>query len=138
MRVFSRAAWLLVVGALAAWSIHSPAAYSQGTGSAEGSADPGDDDDTAGSGSGSALVAPALPAAKKQWVTEHLQRSIAARPLLARAKIGVAVTDLVTGEEVFAANADLKLNLASNTKLLTSVAALGVLGNGFRYNCAIG
>ncbi len=114
-------------------------AWSQGSGSAEGSADPGDDDDTAGSGSGSAgmLVAPADPAAKKLWLTEHLGRSIAARPLLARAKIGVAVTDLVTGEELFAANADLKLNLASNTKLLTSVAALGVLGNGFRWRTGV-
>jgi D-alanyl-D-alanine carboxypeptidase/D-alanyl-D-alanine-endopeptidase (penicillin-binding protein 4) len=139
VRVVSRAAWLLVVGALVCWSIHSPAAYSQGSGSAEGSADPGEDDDTAGSGSGSGsmLVAPALPAAKKQWVTERLQASIAARPLLARARIGVAVTDLVTGEEVFAANPDMKLNLASNTKLLTSVAALGVLGNGFRWRTGV-
>lgn len=137
MRVFSRAAWLVVVGALVAWSIHSRPAYSQGSGSAEGSADPGDEEDASGSGSGTALVAPALPAAKKQWVGERMQRSIAARPLLARAKIGVAVTDLVTGEEVFAANADLKLNLASNTKLLTSVAALGTLGNGFRWRTTV-
>ena len=120
-----------------AWSIHSRVAWSQGSGEAVGSADPGDDDDTAGSGSGSVLVAPALPAAKKQWVTERRGRSIAARPLLARAKIGVAVTDLVTGEEVFAANADMKLNLASNTKLLTSVTALGVLGNGFRWRTGV-
>ncbi|MEO7093785.1 MAG: D-alanyl-D-alanine carboxypeptidase/D-alanyl-D-alanine-endopeptidase, partial [Polyangiales bacterium] len=114
-------------------------AWSQGTGSAEGSADPGDDDDTAGSGSGSAgmLVAPPLPAAKKQWLTERMTRSISARPLLARARIGVAVTDLVTGEELFAGNADMKLNLASNTKLLTSVTALGVLGNGFRWRTGV-
>ncbi len=83
------------------------------------------------------LVVPALPAAKKPWLADHLQRSIAARPLLARARIGVAVTDLVTGEELFSANGDMKLNLASNTKLLTSVTALGVLGNGFRWRTGV-
>lgn len=140
MRVISRAAWLFVVGALVAWSIHTPAAYSQGSGSAaEGSADPGDDEDGAGAGSAGSgmLAAPAQPAAKKQWVTEQIQRTIAARPLLARAKLGVAVTDLTTGEQLFAANPDLALNLASNTKLLTSVAALGVLGNGFRWRTGV-
>ena len=108
---------------------------SQGT--AEGS---GDDDDGAGSGSAGsagALVAPPLPAARKAWVVERLTRSLQARPVLGRAKIAVAVTDLVTGEELFAANADMKLNLASNTKLLTSVAALGTLGNGFRWRTTV-
>ncbi len=113
-------------------------ASSQGT----GSADPADDDDGAGSGSGSgsgsdnALVAPPAPA-RKPWLSNQLTRSQAARPLLGRARIAVAVKDLVTGDELFASNADAKLNLASNTKLLTSIAALGVLGNGFRWRTAV-
>jgi serine-type D-Ala-D-Ala carboxypeptidase/endopeptidase (penicillin-binding protein 4) len=130
----SRAAWLVALGAVCALSIHPHPARSQGT----GSADPADDDDGAGSGSGSgsALVAPPAPA-RKPWLTNLLTRSQAARPLLARARIGIAVKDLVTGDELFASNADAKLNLASNTKLLTSIAALGVLGNGFRWRTAV-
>jgi D-alanyl-D-alanine carboxypeptidase/D-alanyl-D-alanine-endopeptidase (penicillin-binding protein 4) len=132
------------IGAFLGLSIHSPPARSQGSGSADGSAaaDPGkegedDEGSNAGAGSGSALVAPAAPAAKKAWLTEHLTHSLQARPLLARARIGITVTDLATGEELFASNADAKLNLASNTKLLTSVAALGTLGNGFRWRTGV-
>lgn len=132
---------VVVVVVVVGLSIHSHPARGQGSGEAVGSAapaaDPGEDDDGSGAGSGSALIAPALPAAKKPWLTEHLTRAQAARPLLARAKIGVAVTDLVTGEELFASNADSKLNLASNTKLLTSIAALGTLGNGFRWRTTV-
>ncbi len=133
MGVSSRAAWLVALGAVCALSIHPHPARSQGT----GSADPADDDDGVGSGSsGNALVAPPAPA-RKPWLTNILTRSQTARPLLGRARIGVAVKDLVTGEELFASNADARLNLASNTKLLTSVAALGVLGNGFRWRTAV-
>ncbi|HET6585223.1 MAG TPA: D-alanyl-D-alanine carboxypeptidase/D-alanyl-D-alanine-endopeptidase, partial [Nannocystaceae bacterium] len=59
---------------------------------------------------------------------------IRARPLLAaRAKIGVSVLDLTSGTELFAHGADQGMTLASNAKLLTSVAALGTLGGGFRW-----
>ncbi len=140
MGACSRAAWLVALGAVCVLSIHPHPARSQGT----GSADLADDDDGAGSGTGSgsgsgsskALVAPPVPA-RKPWLANLLARSQAARPLLGRARIGVAVKDLVTGDELFASNADAKLNLASNTKLLTSVAALGVLGNGFRWRTAV-
>ena len=98
-----------------------------------------DDDGTApGSGAGSAvLIAPPVPAAKKPWLVEHLTRVLQSKPVLARSRIAVAVTDLTTGEELFAANADGKLNLASNTKLLTAVAALQTLGNGFRWRTTV-
>ncbi|HET9992790.1 MAG TPA: D-alanyl-D-alanine carboxypeptidase/D-alanyl-D-alanine-endopeptidase, partial [Kofleriaceae bacterium] len=45
--------------------------------------------------------------------------------------------DLATGAELFTHEPDKGLNLASNTKLLTSVAALGTLGAGFRWRTAV-
>lgn len=128
MGVTSRAAWVAALAAVVALSIDSHPARSQAT---------DDDEAGSGSGSGSALVAPTAPAAKRPWLTEHLARSLGAHPTLGRARIGVAVVDLETGTELFASNADLELNLASNTKLLTSVAALGTLGNGFRWRTTV-
>lgn len=116
----------------------SPAARSQGTADPTTGTSTGEDDDgSGGTGSGSALVAPTIATAKKPWLVEHLTRVLQGKPALGRARIAVAVTDLSTGEELFAAGADQKLNLASNTKLLTSVAALATLGNGFRWRTAV-
>lgn len=55
-----------------------------------------------------------------------------ARPVQ-EARAGVLVRDLETGEEVFAKNADELLNPASNMKLLTTIAALQVLGPSYRF-----
>ncbi|MBL9019762.1 MAG: D-alanyl-D-alanine carboxypeptidase/D-alanyl-D-alanine-endopeptidase, partial [Myxococcales bacterium] len=129
----ARLAWLAALGAAVALSMGSRPARSQGT------AGPTEDDDgsAAGSGGGSALIAPPVPGAKKPWLVEQLTRVLQGRPVLSRARIAVAVTDLSTGEELFAANADQKLNLASNTKLLTSAAALQTLGNSFRWRTTV-
>jgi len=59
---------------------------------------------------------------------EHLAAAIATHTPLQHARVGVAVLDLATGAELFTHEPDKGLNLASNTKLLTSVAALGTLG----------
>ncbi len=131
---------LLVVLALV--SIDTSPAQSQGSaGSAAGSgsaAPEGEDDDGAQSGSGSAIVAPTDPKARGTWLREKLQAAITARPLLAaKAKIGVAVVDINTGTELFAHDADKGMSLASNAKLLTSVASLGTLGGGFRWRTAL-
>ena len=93
-----------------------------------------EEEESSGSGAGSAFVAPGDPKARRKWLDEKLQAAIDARPLLAaRAKIGIAVTDLSSGDELFARDADRGLTLASNAKLLTTVAALGTLGGGFRW-----
>lgn len=122
-------------------------ARSQGSGSAgsgagsaaeaAGSSAERDPDDDEGSGSAKVLVAPPLPEARKKWIVDQIEAALAARPTLGHAKIGIAVTDLATGEGLVAHGADVQLNLASNTKLLTSVAALGTLGNGFRWRTAV-
>lgn len=47
--------------------------------------------------------------------------------------VGVAVSDVLTGEEVFALSGDAQLNPASNAKIVTAACALKVLGPEFRF-----
>ena len=102
---------------------------------------PSEDEDVgsgSATGSGSALVAPTDAKARPAWLKEKIQAAIDARPLLtAKAKIGVSVVDLTTGTELFARDADKGMSLASNAKLLTSIAALGTLGGGFRWRTSV-
>jgi D-alanyl-D-alanine carboxypeptidase/D-alanyl-D-alanine-endopeptidase (penicillin-binding protein 4) len=49
----------------------------------------------------------------------------------------VSVVDISTGTELFARDADKGMSLASNAKLLTSIAALGTLGGGFRWRTSV-
>jgi D-alanyl-D-alanine carboxypeptidase/D-alanyl-D-alanine-endopeptidase (penicillin-binding protein 4) len=112
-------------------SIVTAPAHSQQAGS-------GEEDEAVGNGSGSALVAPTDAKQRPKWLKERMQAAIDARPLLAaKAKIGVSVVDLSTGTELFARDADKGMNLASNAKLLTSIAALGTLGGGFRWRTSV-
>lgn len=116
-----------------------PARSQAGSGSgSETAPDPSDDDDNgSGAGSGSALVAPADPATRLKWLRDRFAAGIAARPMLARAKIAYTVVDLATGKELISRDADKGLNLASNAKVLTGVAALSGLGGGFRWRTAV-
>jgi D-alanyl-D-alanine carboxypeptidase/D-alanyl-D-alanine-endopeptidase (penicillin-binding protein 4) len=145
-RVVRRPAGILAA-VLALVSIDTGTARSQGsTGSAQGSGSAADgtptgDDDEAGgtgSGSGSARVAPAEPKARARWLETQLGNALSLRPLLAsKARIGVAFYDIESGNEIYNKDADIKLSLASNAKVLTSIAALGVLGGGFRWRTAV-
>lgn len=134
---------MVVCAALAALTMLPVPARSQGSGSAGSGAGSSDtresdpDDEGDGSGSASVRVAPPLPGARRQWVADQVSAALAARPTLGRARIGIAVTDLTNGEQIFAQASDERLNLASNTKLLTSAAALATLGNGFRWRTAV-
>ncbi|HEX5062035.1 MAG TPA: D-alanyl-D-alanine carboxypeptidase/D-alanyl-D-alanine-endopeptidase [Kofleriaceae bacterium] len=117
-----------------------PPANGSGAGSAAAAGNPAtnDDEEGEGSGSGSAIVAPTDPKARPKWLKEQLQAAIAARPLLtAKAKIGVSFVDITTGTELFAHDGDKGMSLASNAKLLTSVAALGTIGGGFRWRTTV-
>ncbi len=125
-----------MVAALALVSIDMPAARSQPAAGSDATADPTDDDDAA-AGSGSGLHAPAEPKARGDWLRDKLAAAISSRPTLAKAKIAVAVYDLATNTELFAHAADQGMNLASNAKLLTTIAALGTLGGGFRWKTAV-
>lgn len=90
-----------------------------------------------GIGLGRALVAPAEPKARVAWLGEQVAAAIAAQPTLGRARIAVSVIDLATGAELVARDADRGMSLASNAKLLTSTAALSVLGGGFRWRTSV-
>ncbi len=114
-------------------------------GSGAGEPEPEPDLEETSTGSAATLVAPSDPKARTVWLSEHLTAAIAARTTgpvptrapLAHARIGVAVVDLATGGELYGHDPDQGLSLASNTKLLTSVAALGTLGAGFRWRTAV-
>jgi D-alanyl-D-alanine carboxypeptidase/D-alanyl-D-alanine-endopeptidase (penicillin-binding protein 4) len=125
-----RACRLLLVIALA--SIPTRAAMSQ-----VAEPTPDDTDEAAGSGSGAKLAAPADPKARGPWLRAQATAALAAHPKLAGAPFTVAAIDLSTNEELLAIDADRGMNLASNTKLLTSIAALETLGAGFRWRTTV-
>jgi serine-type D-Ala-D-Ala carboxypeptidase/endopeptidase (penicillin-binding protein 4) len=106
---------------------------------AVGSDTPPATDDEEGSSTGSAanLVAPADPKARLVWLQAKLAQAISAHPQLGKSRLGIYATDLATGQDLFAHDADAGLEIASNTKLLTSIAALGTLGGGFRWRTAV-
>lgn len=123
--------------------VRGVASQPAGKGSAEApEPEPSTDVEEVGAGSGAVLVAPGDQKARTVWLSEHLTAAITAKTTgpkapLAKARIGVAAFDLATGAELFAHDPDKGLNLASNTKLLTSVAALATLGGGFRWRTAV-
>lgn len=117
---------------LALVSIGTGTAYSQGSGS-----DTGSDEEEIGNGSGAALVAPKDPKARGTWLKDKLAAALGAHPTLGKAKVSAYVVDVESGKELFGANEGAGMNLASNAKLLTSVAALGTLGGGFRWRTGV-
>jgi len=91
----------------------------------------------AASSTGSAPVAPTDPGGKVTWLHNRFNAALTTRPTIARARVGYAVVDLTTGKELVSRDAERGLNLASNAKLLTSIAALSALGGGFRWRTSV-
>ncbi len=60
--------------------------------------------------------------------------ALLAAPFLTYARAGISVLDVTTGKVLYAHNPDLLLNPASNVKLVTSAAALALLGPEYRYS----
>ena len=116
-------------------------ARSQRTGSGSEAPTPAEpesiDDEGAGAGSAGPLVAPQDPKARVAWLRDRLAAAIAARPALEKARIAFAVQDLATGQDLVSRDPDRGMTIASNAKLLTSVAALLGLGGGFRWRTAV-
>jgi D-alanyl-D-alanine carboxypeptidase/D-alanyl-D-alanine-endopeptidase (penicillin-binding protein 4) len=54
-------------------------------------------------------------------------------PVLGRMRVGLEVMDTQTGEVLLSHNADAAFNPASNTKILTTAAAMKLLGSDWRY-----
>lgn len=80
-----------------------------------------------------ALSPPATAQPPSQRELEAALRSIVEGSAVAGARAGVLVADVVTGDVLYARDADVLLNPASNVKLVTSAAALARLGPGYRF-----
>jgi len=78
-------------------------------------------------------AAPADPGARRAWLAQQLDARVAAHPRLAAARVGIEVVDVATGERLYARDADGAYNLASNTKVITSAAALATLGPAYTW-----
>jgi D-alanyl-D-alanine carboxypeptidase/D-alanyl-D-alanine-endopeptidase (penicillin-binding protein 4) len=77
-------------------------------------------------------AAPATPTTAPATLQARIDAILAAKPL-AGATIGVHVVDLATGAALYSREADLAMNPASNIKLVTTAAALALLGPEHRY-----
>jgi len=96
------------------------------------------DDDAPGATAAPRHPAPPAEAkARLTWLRERVTAAFAAQPRLAVARTAVSVIDLATGAELVARDADRAMTLASTAKLLTSAAALAVLGGGFRWRTGV-
>ena len=79
---------------------------------------------------------PANPAERPAWLKARLD-ALFTSPALAGAKISVLVLDAESGKPVYGRNEKNGLNAASNVKLVTSAAALALLGPEFRWKTAV-
>lgn len=79
---------------------------------------------------GSAAAQPGDPAVA--GLTDTIDQLLA-DPRLGGAQAAVVVRDAITGEVLYNRNGERRLLPASNTKLLTSAAALEILGPGYRF-----
>lgn len=115
--------------ALASVSIYIPLARSQEDDSA-------DDDDVSAPSDTTSAHGPAAGATKAEraiWLAERVAAIIDSKANLADARIGVAVVDPATGKPIFERDGDGSYSVASNTKLVTTAAALSILGPEFSY-----
>src|SRR5579883_3050601 len=76
------------------------------------------------------------PADRQRWLAAKIDE-ILARPSLANAKVGVLVAEVDGGRTLYARNERALLNPASNAKLVTTAAALGLLGPEYRFKTGL-
>ena len=78
----------------------------------------------------------AQPSTSRSALAAELERLLDRR-FLKDAKISIHVRDLATGTTVFDRDGSAALNPASNVKLVTTAAALSILGPSHRYETAV-
>lgn len=76
------------------------------------------------------------PAEKEKWLAARIDE-ILTRPQLGAAKVGVAVSEIDGGRVLYARNDKTLFNPASNAKLFTTAAALGLLGPEYRFKTSL-
>jgi len=79
---------------------------------------------------------PADPAARRTWLKASLDEVFSA-PAFSRAKLGVLVAEADTGKPLYARGEKTALNAASNVKIVTSAAALALLGPDYRWKTTL-
>ena len=79
---------------------------------------------------------PADPAQRKIWLKTALDDALAA-PSLSKSKIGMLVAESDSGKTVYARGEKTALNAASNVKIVTSAAALALLGPEYRWRTTV-
>ena len=79
---------------------------------------------------------PKDPVARREWLRTQLDE-VFGSPTLAKAKVGVMVVEAETGKTVYARSDKTLLNAASNVKIVTSAAALGMLGPEYRWKTTL-
>lgn len=72
-------------------------------------------------------------ASPEEEAAAQIQKLLRTQPHLRRGMTGLYVADARTGEPLFAVNAEEAMNPASNVKLISTAAALDLLGPEFRY-----
>ena len=99
-------------------------------------AQPANDSGAAGPRSLASSPPPANPTERSAWLKARLD-GILTSPALAGAKVSIMVLDAESGKAVYIRNEKNGLNAASNVKLVTSAAALALLGPEFRWKTAV-
>jgi serine-type D-Ala-D-Ala carboxypeptidase/endopeptidase (penicillin-binding protein 4) len=79
---------------------------------------------------------PADPTQRKAWLKAALDEAFSA-PALAKAKMGVLVIEADGGRPIYARSEKVALNAASNVKIVTSAAALALLGPEYRWRTTL-
>jgi serine-type D-Ala-D-Ala carboxypeptidase/endopeptidase (penicillin-binding protein 4) len=79
---------------------------------------------------------PRDPAERREWLRTHLDELFNA-PWLARSKVSVLAVEADSGKAVYARSEKTLLNAASNVKLVTSAAALALLGPEYRWKTTL-
>src|SRR5688500_7793913 len=81
-------------------------------------------------------AAPADPGQRREWLRARLDELLAL-PALGGARISMVVTEPDSGKVIYARNEKSALNAASNVKIVTSAAALALLGPEYRWKTAV-
>lgn len=79
---------------------------------------------------------PADPAGRVRWLSQRIDE-VLSLSAASRGKIAIAVAEIESGRLLYARNDGLPLNPASNVKLVTTAAALSLLGPEFRFKTAV-
>ena len=76
-------------------------------------------------------------AARDRWLLARIDAAVTARSDLGAARLGIAVLDVASGRPLYRRNADQTFNIASNVKVVTTAAALALLGPEYRYRTQV-